>query len=242
MRFLLGLFGVALLVIGVSLTETGSESARAADRDCSDFSNQAAAQSYFISKGGPSSDPDRLDADGDGVACEDLPCPCMTGGEGGGGGGGKPNKPRAQRIRAKVTDVTDGDTLKVRAFGAKRDRYDVRLIGIDTPEKFGGLECGARKASASMQNLAPGGTRVKLTTDPSQDTFDRYGRLLAYVNRRRDGRDLGRAQIASGWAKVYVYGGNPFQRVRSFRHAARAARNADRGVWDLCGGDFHEPI
>lgn len=50
--------------------------ATAADLDCSDFSNQASAQDYFLSRGGPSSDPDRLDADGDGIACESTPCPC----------------------------------------------------------------------------------------------------------------------------------------------------------------------
>lgn len=46
------------------------------DRDCGDFSNQAAAQDYFLSIGGPYSDPDRLDVDHDGIACESLPCPC----------------------------------------------------------------------------------------------------------------------------------------------------------------------
>ncbi|MDQ3647566.1 MAG: excalibur calcium-binding domain-containing protein [Actinomycetota bacterium] len=46
-----------------------SPTARAADRDCSDFDDQAAAQDYFIDRGGPRSDPDRLDGDGDGVAC-----------------------------------------------------------------------------------------------------------------------------------------------------------------------------
>jgi hypothetical protein len=51
----------------------------ASDRDCPDFANQAAAQAYFVSLGGPASDPDRLDADGDGIACESLPCPCSTG-------------------------------------------------------------------------------------------------------------------------------------------------------------------
>jgi endonuclease YncB( thermonuclease family) len=35
---------------------------------------------------------------------------------------------------------------------------------------------------------------------------------------------------------IYVYAGNPFRRVRSYRHAARQARNDDRGVWDLCNG------
>jgi len=49
----------------------------ALDRDCGDFPNQAAAEKYFLSKGGPDLDPDRLDQDGDGVACQGLPCPCI---------------------------------------------------------------------------------------------------------------------------------------------------------------------
>jgi Excalibur calcium-binding domain len=49
-----------------------------ADLDCSNFSTQAAAQEAFIAAGGPTSDPNGLDADGDGVACESLPCPCTT--------------------------------------------------------------------------------------------------------------------------------------------------------------------
>jgi hypothetical protein len=48
------------------------------DVNCSDFSTQAAAQEYFISAGGPSYDPNGLDADHDGIACESLPCPCST--------------------------------------------------------------------------------------------------------------------------------------------------------------------
>lgn len=44
------------------------------DKDCSDFATHAEAQSYFESKGGsPSNNADRLDADGDGIACESLP-------------------------------------------------------------------------------------------------------------------------------------------------------------------------
>lgn len=43
------------------------------DKDCSDFVTQAEAQSFFLSQGGPSNDPHRLDSDGDGVACESLP-------------------------------------------------------------------------------------------------------------------------------------------------------------------------
>jgi len=43
------------------------------DKDCSDFKTQKEAQAYFISKGGPANDPDKLDRDKDGVACESLP-------------------------------------------------------------------------------------------------------------------------------------------------------------------------
>jgi endonuclease YncB( thermonuclease family) len=46
---------------------------------------------------------------------------------------------------------------------------------------------------------------VLLKTDPTQPMFDRFGRLLAYV-RLPSGRQLNRAQIAAGWAKVLVVG------------------------------------
>jgi hypothetical protein len=50
--------------------------ASASDKDCADFGSQRAAQIFFLKHGGPRHDPDRLDADHDGVACEDNPCPC----------------------------------------------------------------------------------------------------------------------------------------------------------------------
>ena len=43
------------------------------DKDCGDFATHAQAQTFFISRGGPGSDPHRLDKDHDGIACETLP-------------------------------------------------------------------------------------------------------------------------------------------------------------------------
>lgn len=43
------------------------------DKNCSDFATHADAQAFFISQGGPGSDPHKLDADRDGLACESLP-------------------------------------------------------------------------------------------------------------------------------------------------------------------------
>jgi len=229
---------------------------------CADYSNQADAQRAA----------DTRDADGDGIYCEALPCPCSTGSSGGGGGGsGSPtpapapkpkSKKRAQRIAARITSVVDGDTIKVRAFGAKRRFYTVRLIGIDTPEtkKPGrGVECGGKRATAAMWRLSfrgatdsdgdgledgyfeGRGRRVTLVTDPTQDTFDRYGRLLAYVTTVQ-GRNLQAEMLRRGWAKVYVYGGNPFVRYERFSRAQSRASTRGRGAWKRCGGNFHKLI
>src|SRR3954453_23848657 len=113
----------------VAVLLAGGSAAARADVDCSDFTVQQQAQDFFESHGGPATDAYQLDGDGDGQACELLPCPCSVGG---GGGGGSPQP--ATRDRAKVVDIADGDTIKVRRNGRTRD---VRLIGIDTPEVYG---------------------------------------------------------------------------------------------------------
>ena len=45
----------------------------ARDYDCSDFGHWRDAQDFYLATGGPQRDPHRLDGDGDGVACENLP-------------------------------------------------------------------------------------------------------------------------------------------------------------------------
>jgi micrococcal nuclease len=139
---------------------------------------------------------------------------------------------------ARVERVVDGDTLRVTIDGRSRS---VRLLGIDTPETHRPgtpVECGGPQATAHMQALAPPGTRVKLFIDPSQDRVDRYGRLLAYV-RLPSGRFAEDAQLESGWATVYVYGGKPVSLYPRFRGEQQAARARSRGVWAACGGRFH---
>ena len=49
---------------------------------------------------------------------------------------------------------------------------------------------------------------------------------------------MNKAQVRRGWAHVYVYGGNPFQRAGAYREVQRGAKTRDRGVWGLCGGRF----
>jgi micrococcal nuclease len=137
---------------------------------------------------------------------------------------------------AVVTRVVDGDTIKVKIDGIEKG---VRLIGIDTPETHKPgvkVECGGPEASAYMTELAPKGATVTLTPDPTQDSVDRYGRILAYA--KVHGQELQLEQIYAGNAKVYVYK-KPFERVDEFRKAEQVAKDAHRGVWGHCDGDFH---
>jgi len=140
----------------------------------------------------------------------------------------------------RLVRVVDGDTVRVR-FGGREQV--VRLIGIDTPESVRPgvpVECGAKAASAALKRLARPGARVRVVSDPTQATVDRYGRRLGYVT-LVDGPSLQLSQLRHGWADVYVYGHTPFVRVASFRKAADQAEDAARGAWRLCGGDFHKP-
>ena len=127
---------------------------------------------------------------------------------------------------ARVTKVTDGDTIHLGGLGS------VRLIGIDTPEVYGGVKCFGREASRFAQRLLPLGTRVRYRVGVEER--DRYGRLLAYVW-LADGRMLNRLLVEQGYAQPLTIPPNvDFADV--FRAAARAARQAGRGLWRACGG------
>jgi micrococcal nuclease len=131
-------------------------------------------------------------------------------------------------LSGTVTRVVDGDTIVVKLKSGKRER--VRLIGIDTPE-LNPAECFGREAKVRAQRLAQG-KRVRLLGDATQDTRDRYRRLLAYVVLPQR-IDLGRRLIAGGFGKVYVYD-RPFARLGSYRAAESSARSSGRGLWRAC--------
>ena len=55
----------------------------------------------------------------------------------------------------------------------------MRLIGVDTPEVYGEVECYGREAAAFVKRLLPLGARVRYSL--GVERRDRYGRALAYV-------------------------------------------------------------
>ena len=148
-----------LLVSGAVLVPA----APALAANCPDFASQQAAQAYY---NGQQGDPDGLDGDGDGWACESNAAPKASVPKGAAAAPVPTPTPTptptpdteparaATNTSARVLSVIDGDTIKVRTSSGHR--ITVRLIGVDTPEtrKPGrGVECGGRHATAAMRKL-----------------------------------------------------------------------------------------
>jgi endonuclease YncB( thermonuclease family) len=99
------------------------------------------------------------------------------------------DEPAAEVVQVKY--VTDGDTLRL------ADGRDVRLIGIDTPERDA---CGYEQARSLLNRLVVGSkVTITITPAPGQDV-DRYDRLLRYVE--ADGADVAEALLDRGWAEA----------------------------------------
>jgi micrococcal nuclease len=157
---------------------------------------------------------------------------------GGGGGTSAARAAGTDGFSAEVAYVVDGDTLRIRE--ADGDLQYVRLVGIDTPEDVKPeypTECGGRAAARSMEALAPEGSSVYLRFDAVAGEEDTFGRTLAHAF--VDGRQLEVVQLRRGLGYVYRYHGQRFEGLDRFYAAQDSARDADRGVWGSCHGDFH---
>jgi micrococcal nuclease len=152
------------------------------------------------------------------------------------GGGGSEARQRTGAPRApgdltgRVVRVVDGDTIHVQVAGR---REKVRYIGVDTPESVRPgtpVECFAKAASKLNASLVAG-ERVRLERDVSER--DRYGRLLAYVHRVRDGLFVGAELVRRGYAHARRYPPD-VRHAATFARLERVARQEGRGLWRTC--------
>ncbi len=108
-------------------------------------------------------------------------------------------------VMARVTKVTDGDTVQLTAetLPGYYVTTDIRIGGIDTPEKGGRAQCPqeaerAARASAATRRLVEG-QRVLLTNVEFEKSG---GRMLGDI-RNQAGTDAAQNLITQGLARAY---------------------------------------
>jgi len=114
---------------------------------------------------------------------------------------------------AAVTDVIDGDTIKVRIDGTEET---VRYFGVDTPEDY--QDC-YEEARARNRDLV--GSEVLLLPDARES--DPNGRLLRYVF-TPEGQSIDAQLIAEGLARAWRKDGAYAERFLELESQAREGR------------------
>ena len=153
----------------------------------------------------------------------------------------KPDNP-VQSEYLIIEKVIDGDTFRM------SDGEKVRLIGIDTPEKYDSDKLDRQSveskrdketikrlgeaASEYVRALAEG-KKVRLEKDKSNQDRDRYGRLLRYVY-FEDGTLLNAKIISDGYANVY--NSSSVSKLEEFKKLEKDARENKRGLWGNVDG------
>lgn len=132
-----------------------------------------------------------------------------------------------------VKKIVDGDTIEIIV---NTKTVKVRLIGLDTPEIVDPrrpVMCFGKEASNEAKKILAGQS-VRIETDPSQDTYDKYGRLLAYVyapaNVTPEGILVNKYMISEGFGHEYTYN-LPYKYQKEFKAAERSARENQKGLW-----------
>ena len=136
----------------------------------------------------------------------------------------------------RVSRVIDGDTIEL------GDGQRVRLVQIDTPEVYNGYECYGREASAIAKRLLPTGTQVRLSLELASDPVDRYGRLLRYVIRARDGVNVNLSLVAVGAAAPWFYDGERGRYFATLQTLAKRAKANRLGLWGACPRTVYDPF
>ena len=130
--------------------------------------------------------------------------------------------------------VVDGDTIVLAGIDvgepdASTGGRKARLIGIDTPEVFGGVECLGREASAFTKRVLSG---ARVLVDFDVGATDRYGRALVYVW-EQDGSFFNGRIVSEGLALPLTVPPN-VRYAELFVRLAGEAREAERGLWSRC--------
>lgn len=133
-------------------------------------------------------------------------------------------------LEAKVTEIVDGDTIKVNLDG---EEETLRLLLVDTPE--------TKHPDKPVQPFGPeatefaeetlSGKTVQLEYDgPKRDKYDR---LLVYI--WVDGTMFNQMLLENGLARLaYVYD-PPYKHYQEYMKAQNRAKDKKLGIWSING-------
>jgi micrococcal nuclease len=124
----------------------------------------------------------------------------------------------------RVTEVVDGDTIKV-ILDQDGLTYSIRYIGMDTPENTSQVEYFGQEASAKNSELVFG-KAVTLIKDVSET--DQFGRLLRYV--LVDNLFVNYELVAQGYANTASYPPD-VACIATFQEAEQQASALKLGLW-----------
>ena len=126
--------------------------------------------------------------------------------------------------RYAVTSVIDGDTIDI------DDGRRIRLLGIDTPERFTDPECYGDEAFNHLAQLL-GDSKVELEYDIERE--DSFGRTLAWV--RTSELFVNAQMVDDGFACVLIIPPNGAEYEAFLESLESGAQSANRGLWGACG-------
>lgn len=131
----------------------------------------------------------------------------------------------------RVAEVLDGDSVRL------ADRREVRLIGVNAPERGYDSRPDDPLANAARERLRELTRGQALRLETETEPRDRYNRVLAYLF-LPDGRLVQEILVREGLASSIAIPPN-LRELARLRTAEAEARRAARGLWNQT---FFEPL
>lgn len=158
---------------------------------------------------------------------------------GDGGSEGERSKVRTGSVKVTVVYVTDGDTLRVKELNTD-DVYDVRYVGVETPEMEGEdyETCYGEEAKEANADLVEDEELIlEFAGDRSYDrqlvfvyTTNWSGEKDEFVNERL---------LAEGYGRFYLDKKNTGYQ-EELMEAALSAQSDFDGLWGACGEEKYD--
>lgn len=142
-------------------------------------------------------------------------------------------------VQGTVSSIHDGDTLRMRVEGIKKE-VRVRFMGVDTPEiDFKGYTQGALAYEARdyLLSLLPIGAQIRVET--GDEPTDKNNRLLGTIF--YNDININKEMLRSGLAAMYFIAPYNKEILVDYINVAKEAFFEKRGMFQYAKSDFSLP-